>query len=302
MPNTLHLSELAATVVQAAVERSKKNARERNHAADSPNFVISPDNLAISLIDLSTPEQPESGNFRGDEIFYPASIVKLFFLAAAQIQLEKDVIQETPQLLSALKDMVVDSSNEATSYVVDILTGTSSGSELPDKEMRQWSRKRQALNEIFAPLGYGEINVCQKTWDEAPYGRDRVFVGRNFHNRNCLTANGVARLLQDIVLGRIAGSQRCKSMMDLLKRDYTTAGLDPDNQATGFCGKALNSGAKLWSKAGWTDEVRHDAAYIELPQGTRLILVIFTKAYSDVYELIPRLASKVLDGLDGVHK
>jgi hypothetical protein len=44
----------------------------------------------------------------------------------------------------------------------------------------------------------------------------------------------------------------------------------------GFFGEGLPGGARLWSKAGWTSETRHDAAYVELPEGPSFILVAFT--------------------------
>jgi dipeptidyl aminopeptidase/acylaminoacyl peptidase len=254
---------------------------------------IANDSLAVSLIDLSQAQQLKRGDFRGNELFYPASVVKLFFLAAACMALEDGTIAETPELLSALKNMIVDSSNEATSYVVDVLTDTNSGAELPDEKMALWMQKRRQLNKRFLQLGYKDINICQKTWDDEPYGRDKVFLEADQNNRNYLSANHVSALMEVIVLGKLVGPQRTKFMMELLKRDYTCASDDPDDQSTGFCAKTLSAGARLWSKAGWTSQVRHDAAYIELADGTRLIMVIFTRGYSDDYELIAELVSAV---------
>ncbi len=65
--------------------------------------------------------------YRGTERIYPASVVKLFYLVAVQEWLEKGMIQTSPELERALKDMIVDSSNDATSLIVDILSGTTSG-------------------------------------------------------------------------------------------------------------------------------------------------------------------------------
>ena len=46
--------------------------------------------------------------------------------------------------------------------------------------------------------------------------------------------------------------------------------------AEGFFGEGLPPGSRLWSKAGWTSETRHDAAIVALPDGPRFILVAFT--------------------------
>src|SRR5690348_15351339 len=44
---------------------------------------LTPDNLALSVIDLTKPESPVRADYHGDVAFYPASVVKLFFMVAA---------------------------------------------------------------------------------------------------------------------------------------------------------------------------------------------------------------------------
>src|SRR5882672_1539734 len=130
--------------------------------------------LSITLIDLRDPAHPVTASFRGNERIYPASVVKLFYLAAAHRWLEDKKIEDAPELRRALKDMIVDSSNEATQYIVDVLTHTTGGYELPPEEMKEWQYKRDAMNRYFASLGYTNINVNQKTFCEDAYGRERV--------------------------------------------------------------------------------------------------------------------------------
>ena len=157
------------------------------------------ENLSITLIDLRDVQHPATASFRGNERIYPASVVKLFYLAAAHRWLEDKRIEATPELQRALRDMIVDSSNEATQYVVDVLTHTTGGYELPAKEMAEWQEKRNALNRYFASLGYANINVNQKTFCEDAYGREKVSRGPNGENRNKLTTDATARLLSEIV-------------------------------------------------------------------------------------------------------
>src|SRR5690349_19747923 len=145
--------------------------------------------LSITLIDLRDQQHPVTASFRGNERIYPASVVKLFYLVAAHRWLEDKKIEDTPELKRALRDMIVDSSNEATQYVVDVLTHTTSGYELPPKEMEEWQYQRNAMNRYFAGLGYININVNQKTFCEDAYGRERVSRGPNGENRNKLTTD-----------------------------------------------------------------------------------------------------------------
>jgi hypothetical protein len=259
--------------------------------------------LAVTLIDLTDPARPERASFRGAEPIYPASVVKLFYLAAAHRWLEDGRLKESEELTRALRDMIVESSNDATHYVLDSLTGVSSGAELSPEELRAWGEKRNAVNRYFASLGYavgaGGINVNQKPWCEGPYGRERQFLGPKFENRNKLTTDATARLLAEIVAGRAVSPERSRRMMELMRRDFAGKSEDPDDQAHGFTGIALDPGTRLWSKAGWTSTARHDAAYLELPGGRRLVLVTFTSDFARERDIIPTVAREVLKGVAG---
>src|SRR4030095_8439017 len=286
-----------STTLQALVNRAAKTTLER--FADKK---LDEKQLSITLIDLRGPLHPVTASFRGNERIYPASVVKVFYLAAAQRWLEDKKIEETPELTRAIRDMIIDSSNEATQYVVDVITHTTGGYELAPKEMEEWQNQRNAVNRYFASLGYTNINVNQKTFCEDAYGRERISRGPNGENRNKLTTDATARLLMEIVTGKAAPQARTKLMMDLLKRDYTVKTDDNDNQARGFTGIALQGveGARLWSKAGWTSTTRHDAAYIEMPDGSKFVLVTFTTDHANEREIIPTIARVVIDGLKNV--
>jgi len=283
--------------LQDLVDNAAKTALER--FADKK---LREDELSITLIDLRDANHPVTASFRGNERVYPASVVKLFYLVAAQRWLEDKKIEQTPELTRALRDMIVDSSNEATQYVVDVLTQTTSGYELPPKEMEEWQYKRNAVNRYFSSLGYTNINVNQKTFCEDAYGRESVSRGPNGENRNKLTTDATARLLMEIVTGKAATPERTALMMDLLKRDYTKQTSDTDDQGRGFTGMALQGreGFRLWSKAGWTSTTRHDVAYIETPGGAKFILTTFTTGHANEREIIPTVARVVIDGLKEV--
>ena len=57
------------------------------------------------------------------------------------------------------------------------------------------------------------------------------------------------------------------------------------------------AGTRIWSKAGWTNKSRHDAAYIETPDGLKFVLVIFTENHANEREVIPTIAGKIVDRL-----
>jgi beta-lactamase class A len=290
-------ASIHAQSLQDLVDRAAKTTLER--FADKK---LQESELSITLIDLRDPKRPATASFHGNERIYPASVVKLFYLVAAHRWLEDKKIEQTPELTRALRDMIVDSSNEATQYVVDVLTHTTAGYELPSKEMEEWQYQRNAVNRYFSSLGYTNLNVNQKTFCEDAYGRERVSRGPNGENRNKLTTDATARLMMEIVTGKIANPARTAAMMELLKREYTGQSSDPDNQGVGFTGIALKGreGFRLWSKAGWTSTTRHDVAYIEMPDGGKFVLATFTSQHANEREIIPTVARVVIEGLKDV--
>jgi hypothetical protein len=240
-------------------------------------------------------------SYRGVERIYPASVVKLFYLVAIEEWLETGMTPPSAELDRAIRDMIVDSSNDATGLVVDILSGTTSGPELPAGPFETWKFQRNIVNRYFQSLGWQELeslNVNQKTWGDGPYGRERTFLGELMENRNMLTANATARLLHSIVGGVAVSSVRSQAMMSLMKRSLEPANLaqDEENQVIGFLGGGLPQDAQLWSKAGWTSQVRHDAAYIEIPSQSPYLLVVFTegKAQSKNPAILPFVSEQVV--------
>ena len=167
-------------------------------------------------------------------------------------------------------------------------------------QFKDYNLNKYLLNAL-ADLGYTNINVNQKTFCEDAYGREQQFRNYKGENRNMLTTNATARLLAEIALRKTVTPERSNQMLDLMKRDFSGTTTDNDDQAHGFTGIALinrkMSDAKLWSKAGWTSKTRHDAAYIETPDGLKFVLVVFTENMANERDIIPTIAGKVLDGL-----
>ncbi|GDY20904.1 hypothetical protein LBMAG56_22500 [Verrucomicrobiota bacterium] len=256
---------------------------------------LQPDQIAVTLTDLRDPARTLRASHRGDAAIYPASVIKLFYLVAAHRWLEDGRLADTPELRRALSDMIVHSSNDATHYVLDLLTGTTSGPELPEDELKAWQEKRNAVNRYFAALGYAGINANKKPWGDGPYGRETQASKAFQPNRNLLTTDATARLLAEIITGQCVTPQRSAAMLALLKRDPSDPKIrDPNDQAK-FTGAALPPGAKLWSKAGWTSRTRHDAACVELPDGRKFILVVFTEGHANERGILHAVTRRVVE-------
>ena len=277
--NDASLQRIVDDAVSATFKHFTSNKLQTNH-------------LAVTLIDLRKP-QARRASFCGEAPIYPASVVKLFYLAAAHQWMEEGKLKDGAELRRALRDMIVDSSNDATHYVLDALTDTTSGPELSEAEMRAWGEKRNAVNRYFASLGYTNINANQKPWNDGPYGRDRLWVGKDYGNRNLLTTDATANLLADIARRQFISGRRSDEMLELLKRDPANK---KDSQAR-FTISELPANGKLFSKAGWTSTTRHDATYIELPDGKKFVLVIFTTNHANERGIIPFFAKQILERL-----
>ncbi|MFZ4567084.1 MAG: serine hydrolase [Prochlorococcaceae cyanobacterium] len=240
----------------------------------------------------------------GDQSRYPASVVKLFYLAATEAWLAQDVVSDGPELRRALADMIRDSGNDATSYVVDLLTGTGSGPELPPEPFLRWSVQRQLINRWFEGMGWPEwqgCNACQKTWAEGPYGRERQSYGSALENRNRLSTEVTARLMQAVMAGEWVSPQASARMRELLARTLDPAARreDPENQVDGFLGEGLPAGSRLWSKAGWMSQARHDAAFCVVPEAPPFVLVAFGEGHGPATDdtWLPGLCRGVVDWL-----
>jgi beta-lactamase class A len=247
----------------------------------------------------------EAQNYRGSRPFYPCSVVKLFYLAAARARLEEGLIHPHAELDRAMRDMILLSSNTATNYVIDLITGTTGDTLLEAEERGVWEEKRQWVNRYFRSFGWPEfkdINVCQKLMDDQRYGRERLFAGSDGRNHNSLTTDAVARLFYAVFTGNIVNAGHSEFLVNTLARSLDPKWLaeEPAAQVIGYFGDGLPQGSRLWSKAGstrWTGDPtasyrRHDAAYVELSNGLSFTLVAFTegKAISEDETCLPMIA------------
>lgn len=234
--------------------------------------------------------RPEGAALRADWRAYPCSLVKVFHLVAAQLRLEDGRLSAHEELDRAMRDMILWSSNSATNYIIDLLTGTTGDTLLSDEEMSLWCERREEINRIFAALGWPEfagINLNQKLMDDLRYGREKIALERSAAGHNCLTPIAMARLMHEIFSdSTLLPPPRRAVIRDHLARDAN----DPDRdrgayQLSGYLGDALPSGTRIWSKAGRTRWLgddrasfrRHDTLRAILPAGHEFLLTVFTQ-------------------------
>ena len=277
-------------------------AQIKRLAADGRDGLL--ERLAVTWVRYNT-DQPVTGSGQGaawgdQRQIYPASVVKLIYAMAAEAWLQQDLLPEEPELRRAMRDMIADSSNDATGVLVDLLTGTTSGPVLQGEAWELWQRQRRLVNDWLQGLGWPEledVNCCQKTWGDGPYGRERVFYGVDLENRNALSTAATARALEAVMTDGVLSPPACQRLRELLARslDRAQRAADPENQVDGFLGAGLPEGSRLWSKAGWMSKARHDAAWWRAPDGSPALLVAFSDgaACAKDEQLLPELARQL---------
>jgi len=273
---------------------------------------ISSDSISISLIDLkqSLPgSQIPVAEHNGALPRYPASIVKLFWMAVLYSQYQAGIVPEGAISEQDVHAMIFDSDNEPASRVLDLITDTTSGDNLPEEELQQWVYKRESVNRFFESAGYLNVNISQKTFPipylnlNEPTGRERQMRGDSPPPlRNYLTASNVSRLLFEIAAHQSVSPDYSKRMLKHLERDLNPNAWRqvPFNSIEGFLGETLPPDAYLASKAGWTSDTRHDAAIISSPDRTaHYILVVFGEGeqVADDEEILPLISKMVYQNM-----
>ena len=186
------------------------------------NFLM--DNIAITWINYSTNINFKKGfgcGINQKKQYYPASIVKLVYGLAIYDWIEKKRVILNKEIENAVFNMLQYSSNDATSFLIDLLTGTTSGLSIEGVVWDQWKYQREIINDWLIGLGWDEVkefNCCQKTWGDGPYGREKDFYGQNDQNRNSMSVYGTAKILEEIIHHKIYHQNNLK-LKDFLFRN-----------------------------------------------------------------------------------
>jgi len=261
-------------------------------------------NIAITCIrydnQIPSPSNGYGTGWNSNKNYYPASIVKIVYALATQVWIKKDLIVDSFELKRALYEMVANSNNDATSYILDVLTGTTSGPSLNAQSFQAWKIQRQLINNWLEELQWSEIkdwNCSQKTWNEGPFGREKDFYGESNENRNRMSTEGIARIFESLMTNEMLPKVENEYLLKIFQRslDPVRRKKDLDNQVDGFLGEGLPLASKLWSKAGLMSEVRHDVAWWQAPNKNPMLAVVFTTGKELVKDqfLLPAISSEL---------
>ncbi|MGB3615887.1 MAG: serine hydrolase [Elainellaceae cyanobacterium] len=265
--------------------------------------------ISISLVDFNSSSCCSYGGFLDDDLRYPASIVKLFWIAALYGQYNSGVLSETSLYNEYEYEMVHNSNNDAASRLIDIMTQTESGKNLVGDEYGAWKAKRDWVNDFFRGADYQALNITQKNFPTSsflePEGRDFQLREDTFGspNRNYLTTRETARLLYEVHTEKCVSSKYSRRVKDYLRHSREEEQLQPTENSSieGFFGQSIPSEADFFTKVGLTESSRQEAAIVDLPDGrSSYILVVFAdgQEYSQDNDVFPTISRLVYDKIN----
>ncbi len=257
-------------------------------------------NQLALVVGVVRPGEPvEYAQANGDQPFYPASVVKSVYAAYAAFLLDLGGLTLSEEDDRAFRDMIQDSSNDATGHVVDLITDTTGGPELLPDDLAEWMNNRQTVNRWLAAEGIAGINACQKTWNEGPYGRERQGYGPNRELANSMTARAAARIMAGIALGAFG---QAEWLQNLHRRDPKSQ----DLQVIGYGGEVVTGSSKTdqvldyLSKSGTAYQVRHDLLAVRRPGDVWHVIAAFTDGYREQPEVLQAVVRGGLEIADEI--
>lgn len=230
----------------------------------------------------------------------PGALVQLPYLIASERWLQRGLLEEEPELRRALRAMIRQGSHDATSYVVDRLSGTTSGPVLAARAHAAWAKQRSLVNGWLVSLGWPELEGClavQKTWQEGPYGRERQFIGPALEHANRFSSDGLARLLEGVLSGTLISPPACQRMRSLLAAQQSPLAEAPVLPGTlALPLPVADSGSRRWWGIGGGGDRSHELAlYAEAEgQAPTLLVVLLERSPGDDPG---RLLSEIVAGL-----
>src|SRR6476469_2422653 len=296
-PNPVYSQEL-----QGIVDEAVKIATSKGLPAEP---------LSITLFDVSNSKTHTFAGYQNQTLRFPASVAKLFWMAAFYSAIEKGLItQRESTFKNDLEQMIRVSNNDAASRILDKITDTKSGGRLAGEELQTWLKKRTQINTFFQSAGYNDIRISTKNYpiyylrQEGPIGRDLQLRGDASQPiRNQVTTDQAARLIYEIYTRQAVSSVASRKMAYLLTRDLDPKAWknDPSNSIQGFLGESLPTNIYFGSKVGYTSKSRSEAAFVRtLDDRAIYILVVFADdpAYAKDETAFPAISRYVFDRLN----
>ncbi|NEP45273.1 MAG: hypothetical protein F6K35_41045, partial [Okeania sp. SIO2H7] len=101
--------------------------------------------LSITLVDVSSSEVHKFAGYKNQQLRYPASVAKLFWMVGFYGAVEEGIVKNESAFHHHLKQTIEVSNNDAASRLLDAMTETKSGRSLEGEELENWLEKRKSI-------------------------------------------------------------------------------------------------------------------------------------------------------------
>ncbi|MGC9525120.1 MAG: serine hydrolase [Limnospira sp.] len=266
--------------------------------------------LSITLVDVTDPATHYRAGYNHQMLRFPASVSKLFWLAAFFNQVRTGSIPDESPFHDDLNQMIRISDNDSASRIVDAITRTTSGETLGEAELERWIDERRRIDTLFRNANYDNILLSMKNYPvtdlgEAPEGRDlQLKQTPALADGNQVSTDQAARLMYEIYTKQAVSPLASTKMAHLLTRDLNPSAWDQSDRdfVKGFLGESLPADIYFASKVGYTSRSRQEVIFVRtLDDRAIYILAIFATdpAYAQDEEIFPQMSRHIFDRLNG---
>ncbi|MBX7246364.1 MAG: serine hydrolase [Candidatus Sumerlaeaceae bacterium] len=223
------------------------------------------------------------GSYNPDALAYPASCIKLAYLAAAMNWCRENG-HPYDFLDHCVGPMIRKSDNVQTGVVVDAITSSTNIADLTtstDSRFESWIKVRQLPANYLRDRGLlGHQTILHKTYPtnsgDSPNGAEKV--AREVYGMNKLCPRLAASLMLEIAKGALEPGAR----------DYMFGLLTHDKWGTGSVfGYGFPPGTKYYNKPGLAYDTLEDICYAVLPNGREFVLAGFSNSFRKPYSSDP---------------
>lgn len=219
------------------------------------------------------------GSYNPTTIIYPASCVKLAYLASSMYWCRTNG-HPYDFLESCVGPMIRVSDNVQTGVVVDTITGQPNISDVTstaDSRFLPWYNKREYTENFLATHGLVENQVlCNKTYPtnsgSGPAGAEAVSIN-TYRGGNRMQPKCAASLMLEIQKGAIE-PDALPYMQGLLTHDRWGSQT--------VLGQGVPPGSVMYNKYGNAYNNLNDIMYVKLPNNREMIVAVFSDAFSGV--------------------
>lgn len=264
--------------------------------------------IGVAVLNLPAGRPPQLAHWGGDELIYPASVVKFVYLMAAYDWQERGKLVIDKDLDRQLTAMIYSSSNTATQKVFRRVTGTEAGAKLPPQEYEAFKQRRLAITRWLQEMGIVGIHSIHPTYNGGGdlHGRDVQLLkdasveggiaNHEFANRQAMTAAGTVKLLALLATDRALSPENSAIVRKRMQRDPNK---QPYQWRRIAGGAVRTEGVDVYSKTGTWGPIYADAGIVRAADGRQFTLAIYidaTPAYRGnfIAELSNRLTKHLL--------